>query len=107
MNLFKSIFGTKDQQKTEWPFEAPRDVAVFTTVQIMSQRMPILHVSHDEDDGAWQFHTGGDSQESDARILSLEEITKIDPTILELADLPEGWVADRSQVGDEWTRSKN
>ena len=39
----------------EWPFESPRNLAVITLDRIMDGRNPILYVSHDEDDGGWQF----------------------------------------------------
>lgn len=41
----------------KWLFEDPPNVAVITSNQVL-QGNPILYVSHDEDDGCWQFHTG-------------------------------------------------
>src|SRR5947209_12602760 len=38
-----------------WPFAEPEDLAVFTLKRIVRGESPILMVSHDEDDGGWQF----------------------------------------------------
>jgi hypothetical protein len=78
-----------------WPFQDPPNVAVFTTTFIVCDGRPILHVSHDADDGAWQFHHGGTYELKDARVVGLGEIVKRDPTVRELADLPLGWSAER------------
>jgi hypothetical protein len=56
----------------------------------MRRELPILYVTHDEEDGMWQFLDGGDASEEDARILSLKEIVAIDPSLAQLADLPLG-----------------
>ncbi|NGM83487.1 hypothetical protein G5B47_13780 [Paenibacillus sp. 7124] len=89
-----------------WSFEDPENLAVFTTREILERVKPIKYVSHDEEDGAWQFHTGEHTKEEDARIITLEEATKIDPSIFELANLPLGWIAFRRDKTEEWTREK-
>ena len=53
----------------------------------------IQRVTHDADDGAWQFHPEGGTDESEAAVVGLKTITQLDPSILELADLPLGWCA--------------
>jgi hypothetical protein len=69
------------------------------------QGKPILEVSHDEDDGGWQFLCGSpDLEEDDARVVSLQSIVQRDATIAELADLPLGHVARRKKVDGAWTR---
>jgi hypothetical protein len=93
--------------KDKWPFADPKNVATFTTKQILEGTKEIKHVSHDDDDdGAWQFHSGDPINEEDGRIVSLEEIITIDTTILELADLPLGWVAIRDGKQHNWRRLK-
>ena len=42
----------------DWPFDDPPNVAVVTTRDVTEDKVPILFVSHDRDDGAWQFLTG-------------------------------------------------
>jgi hypothetical protein len=90
----------------KWPFNDPPNVAVFTTKQIVAGKDWIQYVSHDEDDGAWQFQPAGGSEVKEASIVGLEEMTKIDPTIIPLADLPIGWCASRTGPNGEWLRKK-
>ena len=42
----------------DWPFADPRNVAVITTRQVFREGLPVLLVTHDEDDGDWQFVCG-------------------------------------------------
>ena len=90
----------------EWPFADPKNVAVFTTTQVFQLRQPILRVSHDAEDGAWQFHTGAQVSSGDFMIVALEEVVEHDPTICELADLPCGWFAERDSIGRPWMRTQ-
>ena len=88
----------------DWPFEDPPNVAVIAMRQILHEAAPILRVSHDEEDGGWQFLTGGDVSMDDALVVALRRIVAADPSVCELADLPEGWVATRDSPGAPWTR---
>lgn len=66
--------------------------------------MPILEVSHEEEDGAWQFHSGQTVTTKDLMIVGLDEIVRLDPSIAELADLPLGWQAQRQSIKEPWVR---
>jgi hypothetical protein len=88
-----------------WPFDDPEDVVTITLTQIMNDGHPILYVSHDADDGTWQFLTGDQVEMSDAMVVTLRSIFQFDPSIGELADLPLGWCAERSAVGMPWQRT--
>jgi hypothetical protein len=88
----------------EWPFEDPENVATLTVRQVVRGGQPILLVTHDSDDGMWQFLTGGPVEEADAMIVSLREVYRLDPSVGELADLPLGWQAERLAVGRPWRR---
>ena len=73
------------------------NVAVITSKQIINHLNWIGYVSHDEEDGGWQFlelDRSGKS-EDDAMIVALNEIIEFDPSIKEVADLPLGWYATR------------
>jgi len=72
--------------------------------QVLDGSEPILLVSHDADDHGWQFIGTSNASVEEARVVSLEEIVKLDPTVLEVADLPSGWQAVRERVGGPWTR---
>jgi hypothetical protein len=88
---------------TDWPFKDQRNVAVFTSRKIVDEGDWIYYVSHDEDDGAWQFHPhSGMTPESEAVIVSLEAMLKQDATIASLADLPLGWHAWRQTKESDW-----
>jgi hypothetical protein len=94
---------TTDFSDEDWTFLDPQNVAVFTTRQVISGDSPVLYVSHDED-GEWQFHTGTDVNIEDAMIVALSEIVKQDLSILDLAELPIGWIATRKNKNDNWQR---
>lgn len=80
----------------KWIFKEPKNVAVFTSRLILDDKDWVYYVSHDEEDGAWQFHpSSGFTPEQDARVVSLQTMCKIEPRIFELSDLPLGWCAWR------------
>jgi len=54
----------------------------------------------------WQFHSGEMVREEDGGIVSLQEVTNIDLNIMEIADLPLGWIAIREDKNDNWKRLK-
>jgi len=89
----------------DWLFEDPPNVAVVTTREVTEGQAPILFVSHDKEDGAWQFLTGGPAREDDARVVALRRIWLLDPSIGQLADLPMGWQASRTSPLDPWRRT--
>lgn len=89
-----------------WPFDQPRDCAVITLRSIISGERPILHVSHDADDHGWQFLDGSDEVDmADAAVVSLASIVRRDNTLLQIADIPPGWIASRESVNAPWQRS--
>jgi len=90
-----------------WPFADPPDVAVLTTRAVVEGGAPILRVSHDATDGAWQFHDAADGppREEEARVVSLRGMLARDGTLGALADLPEGWRAWRDAPGAAWRRA--
>jgi hypothetical protein len=90
----------------EWPFADPRNVAVLTTRSIVELGAPILRVSHDEEDGMWQFHSGEGVSPDQAMVVSLGQIAALDPSVFELADLPLGFIADRNSNVGRWVRSE-
>jgi hypothetical protein len=90
---------------SRWLFDDPPNVAVLTTYQVLKGET-ILYVSHDEEDGSWQFHTGETVNESDAKVVSLKRIVELDCSVMQLADLPLGWVATRLEADAVWQRLK-
>jgi len=66
-----------------------------------------LYVTHDFDDGAWQFLPGSVVSTDDSAIISLEEAVAIDPSIQELNLLPLGSSARRESINSNWILSNN
>lgn len=91
----------------DWNFVDPPNVAVFTTRKIMLGVDSITSVFHEADDGSWQFVSGEPWSTECAAILALSEIVDIDPSVVELADLPLGWRAWRTAKSDVWQRAKS
>jgi hypothetical protein len=89
----------------DWPFADTRNTASITTRQVL-EGAPILRVSHDADDGSWQFLCGTTNDPADARVVGLGSMFVRDPTLGELADLPEGSYAWRKAPGLPWQRGR-
>lgn len=90
----------------DWPFQDPPKTAVFTTRRIITGGHPILFVTHDEEDGAWQFHDGHQVEDEKPLIVSLLNIANRDSSILELGDLALGWHAWRTDIHAPWQRAR-
>jgi hypothetical protein len=90
----------------DWPFDQPRNCAVVTLRPIVFEGAPILHVTHDEDDHGWQFLGREDADVPQAAVVGLSEIVELDPSVLEVADLPPGWHAWRQSRSSPWQRER-
>jgi hypothetical protein len=88
-----------------WPFHEGKNLACFTTKQVLAGS-PILLVSHDEE-GDWQFLCGTTNEPSECVLVCLREMLARDGTIAQVADLPAGWMAERPNVGAAWIRAEN
>ncbi|MEM8886009.1 MAG: hypothetical protein AAGD14_18235 [Planctomycetota bacterium] len=98
------VDGSFEAPPADFPFDQAPDVAAITTVGVLERGLPILLVQHFEDDGSWTFLCGTTDDEDDARVIGMQEVLDIDPTVASIADLPPGWLARRSAVGEEWER---
>ncbi|OJW18953.1 MAG: hypothetical protein BGO49_18095 [Planctomycetales bacterium 71-10] len=85
-----------------WPFEEPPDAEAITLDRILDGEAPVRLAARDDD--GWQFLDGEHVFEEDGRVVLLGEIVQLDPTLLDLADLPVGWHARRPDLGSPWTR---
>ncbi len=90
-------------------FKEAYNTAVFTTGFVILDKKDITSVYHDEDDGAWQFFSDDefDNFETVAKVVCLGEIIEMDSTVLDLADLQEGYFAQRKSKADKWVIRKN
>lgn len=90
----------------EFKFLDNKNTMVITTKNIVKGENDIKLVSHDEDDGMWEFLDGDEVDEKSAVIVSLLEMVRIDSSINELFDLPLGWIAYREKKNLNWTRRR-
>lgn len=94
---------TTKMNSEDWCFDDPPNTACIIHVLCLSGEKPILFVSHDEDDGMWQFMPGDVAlSEADARVVALEKAALVDPAVNEVANLPLGASASRSSESDNW-----
>jgi hypothetical protein len=89
---------------SDWPFDGPPDVATITTIKVLYENHPILLVTHEEEDGTWQFLCGATDDPQDGRVVGLGTILKLDPGVAMLANLPYGWQAWRESPESPWQR---
>ena len=80
------------------------DIAVFTTKYVLEENKPITYVTHEIEDGAWQFLSDDhfDDFEDVAKIVGFQELIDIDPTLAELISMDVGCVATRKHLNDNW-----
>ena len=91
---------------TDWPFPDPPNVSTLISRYVLEGE-PIIYAYRDWDDGMWQFFPDRITQTEDGRLAALESVYKLDPSIAQFADLPAGWVAQRSRPSAPWVRKKN
>lgn len=90
----------------DWPFDQPPNAAAITTRREL-EGAPILLVAHDSDDHGWQFLDGSQLDVADGRVIGMGTALNIDPTLIDVADLPPGWIAERLGRSAVWTRRRS
>ena len=104
-----SFFGFgKSKKQAKKKFSEPLNTAVFTTKFIINENKVITYVSHEEEDGSWQFFSDDEFESfgAVAALVLLKQIINRDKTILEIADLPLGYIATRKSLKDKWKIEK-
>lgn len=72
-------------------FKDPGNTASLICKHVLREQLPILFVSHDLDDGAWQFLCSvREHDENNVSLLALYRVVELDPTVDEVSDLPIG-----------------
>src|SRR4051794_39350767 len=94
----------------EWPFPEgrfPRRLGVVVMRTVLDRHRPVLQVIHFPD-GDWGVADGvGDPNADGATTVAhIWHVLERDNTLLELASLPPGHVADREAVGRPWVISR-
>lgn len=95
-------------QRIKKDLEKSTDTAVFTTKFVLEDNKVVTYVTHEIEDGAWQFFSDDEFEEfeSVARIIGLNEIMDKDPTLKQLVDMEPGHIATRNHKEDKWTIKK-
>jgi len=86
------------------PFADPQNCAVFVTREVMDRDEPILLVTHEDGEDSWSFVGSSDGTAENGRVIALHEAVELDPSVLQLAELPIGWRAWRDSPEDSWIR---
>jgi hypothetical protein len=87
-------------------FPISLDTAVVTSTYVMEERLPVLYVSHEDDEGKslWQFHCGNNDYSMEKMMLvGLGTILLADPSLMNVADLEKGFSATRKSPRAPWT----
>jgi hypothetical protein len=79
--------------------------AVIATKYITDKNSVIVSVFYDED-GDWQFFSQEEVNEDDARVLSVQQILKIDNTLADIPSLSKGQSAFRVNKDSLWQIQK-
>jgi hypothetical protein len=90
----------------DWPFSDPPNVATMVSRYILEGE-PIIFAYRDWEDGMWLFLPNRVTEASHGRLVALQEVYQLDPSIAELVDLPAGWKAHRASPESPWERQKN
>lgn len=89
---------------SRWKFPDPPHTGVYLSQTVFEKEEPVTYVSHDLDDGSWQF-LGNKMSDGGGPVLScFHHPVDYDSTLQELYDLPRGWYAIRDKPGDAWQR---
>ena len=91
----------------DWNFDQSRDVAALPTRQVITDKLPILIVTHYEEDCSWAFTCGTTNRSEDAMLVSMGKIVDRDPSLRDIADLPPGWSAYRDSADAQWIKRKD
>lgn len=90
-----------------WKFPDPPHAQAYLSETVHKGTEAVTYVSHDAEDGAWQF-LGDSMSDGGGPVLScLHHPIDNDASIAELANLPRGWYAERSKVGEPWIRKQH
>lgn len=97
------MFGNIFKKKRRYNFSDPENTACMTCSHVLNQKLPILYVTHDEDDGMWQFLCGAEEHTPEhAKVIGLGEAVGLDQSLNELNEMPLGVGAERKSTNDKW-----
>lgn len=77
------------------------NTAAIICCHVLNKEEPILYVFHDED-GSWQILCEKEHETGDAKVVSLKSVFDLDNSVVEVANIPCGYVAERRHKEDDW-----
>ena len=83
-------------------FKDAPETACIVCQHVLDGKNPITFISHDKEDGMWQLLCSEDHILEDVRLISLAEAFQIDKSIGQAADLPCGFVMERTEAKGRW-----
>ncbi len=101
---FWNSIGKDEERFPGWVFPDKPHTKVFVSSAIREIKEWITLVTHDLSDGAWQMVGDTGTESGGPELACLHHMIEKDPTLLEIADLPKGWGAERSVPGQPWHR---
>jgi hypothetical protein len=83
---------------------SPSNLGVIICSHVLEATRPILLIAHDAE--GWNFACGGNDHHGadDFHVVGVGHLTARDPSINLCADLPAGFVAERSAAAIPWAR---
>jgi hypothetical protein len=90
----------------DWKFKDDPHTLTYLSQTVHEGSEEVTYVAHDIEDGAWQFLGDSMSEGGGPVLVCLHHPIDKDPTLKELANLPLGWYAERTKVGDPWIRKE-
>jgi hypothetical protein len=92
---------------TQWPFTAPPNAVTFAHRTVAECEKPVL-IFGLYPDGSYCAYTGEEVVDAEREIVCvcLSHILEIEPSVVELADLPVGWWAVRESLVSPWVREQ-
>ena len=89
-----------------WKFDQAPNVACITCGSVMAGH-PVLVATHYEDDHSWGFLDGMPPDMAKALVVAMSSVVGRHPDLDEITDLPPGWSATRTAVGEFWVRQRS
>jgi hypothetical protein len=81
----------------------PGNLIALSSTRVVSLGRPILAVAHDHH-GEWQVLHGDLMADDKIAQICMACAVKRDPSLMELSDLPRGWIATRKSRQKRWKR---
>jgi hypothetical protein len=110
MSIIEQDFWASADPKSslfDWKFPDHPHTGVYLSQAVHLGEEPVTYVSHDIEDGAWQFLGDSMTGGREGVLSCLHHPIDQDRSLADLADLPLGWWAERDRPGEPWMRHQD